>query len=168
MDPLFRSGDSEAGPLSLFEEHILPRGCGLVQVSQIRRRFASGPAGENPTGESIVKRCATWESAAETSLSLFGQEARQDDNPRDVEAVAQVFAKPTRGDLSGQVPVCGRDDMSVCAECFRTPDALELLLLKDAQNLGLGRERQLADFVEKEGATGGTLEVARASGGRLR
>ena len=64
MDPLFRSGDSEAGPLSLFEEHILPRGCGLVQVSQIRRRFASGPAGENPPGESIVKRCATWESAA--------------------------------------------------------------------------------------------------------
>ena len=48
MDPLFRSGDSEAGPLSLFEEHILPRGCGLVQVSQIRRRFASGPAGETP------------------------------------------------------------------------------------------------------------------------
>ena len=93
---------------------------------------------------------------------------RQDDNPRDVEAVEQVFAKPTRGDLSGQVPVRGRDDPSVGAECFGTPDALELSLLKDAQDLGLGRERQLADFIEEEGTTGGTLEVARASGGRLR
>ena len=29
----------------------------LVQVSQIPWRFASGPAGEIPPGESIVKRC---------------------------------------------------------------------------------------------------------------
>ena len=28
-----------------------------VQVSQIPRRIASGPAGEIPPGESIVKRC---------------------------------------------------------------------------------------------------------------
>ena len=33
------------------------RGAHLVQVSQILRWFASGPAGEIPPGESIVKRC---------------------------------------------------------------------------------------------------------------
>ena len=84
---------------------------------------------------------------------------RQDDNPGDVEAVEQVFAKPTRGDFSRQVPVRGRDDASVGAECFGTPDALELALLKDAEDLGLGRERQLCDFIEEEGPTGGTLEA---------
>ena len=84
---------------------------------------------------------------------------RQDDDPGDVEAVEQVFAKPTGGDLSGQVAVGGRDDTSVGAECLGAADALELSLLKDAEDLGLGRERQLADFVEKDGAAGGTLEA---------
>ena len=44
----------------------------LVQVSQILRRFASGPAGEIPPGESIVKRCWRPGSSAEVSLTLFG------------------------------------------------------------------------------------------------
>jgi hypothetical protein len=43
-----------------------------VQVSQILRRFASGPAGEIPPGESIVKRCWRPESSAEVPLILFG------------------------------------------------------------------------------------------------
>ena len=44
----------------------------LVQVSQIPRRFASGPAGEIPPGESIVERCWRPGSPAEVSLTLFG------------------------------------------------------------------------------------------------
>ena len=44
----------------------------LVQVSQIPRRFASGPAGEIPPGESIVKRCWRPGSSAKVSLTLFG------------------------------------------------------------------------------------------------
>ena len=43
-----------------------------VQVSQIPRRFASGPAGEIPPGESIVERCWRPGSPAEVSLTLFG------------------------------------------------------------------------------------------------
>ena len=45
---------------------------GLVQVSQISRGFASGPAGEIPPGESIVKRCWRPGCPAEVSLTLFG------------------------------------------------------------------------------------------------
>ena len=44
----------------------------FVQVSQIPRRFASGPAGEIPPGESIVERCWRPGSPAEVSLTLFG------------------------------------------------------------------------------------------------
>src|SRR5271157_3451699 len=52
----------------------------------------------------------------EPSQDVLGQGAdilgavaqRRDDNPRDVEAVEQVFAKPTCGDFPGQLPVCGR------------------------------------------------------------
>ena len=44
----------------------------FVQVSQIPRRFASGPAGEIPPGESIVERCWRPGSSAEVSLILFG------------------------------------------------------------------------------------------------
>ena len=41
-------------------------------VSQMPRRFASGPAGEIPPGESIVERCWRPGSPAEVSLTLFG------------------------------------------------------------------------------------------------
>jgi len=44
----------------------------FVQVSQIPRRFASGPACEIPPGESIVERCWRPGSPAEVSLTLFG------------------------------------------------------------------------------------------------
>src|SRR5271157_1065611 len=71
MDPLLRSGDSEAGPLSLFEEHILPRGAHLTPWLRLSSSFADSAGGsraarraKTPPGESIVKRCATWESAA--------------------------------------------------------------------------------------------------------
>ncbi len=39
-------------------------------------------------------------------------------------------------------------------------DALELPLLEDAEDLGLGRQGQLADLVEKDGAAGRALEPA--------
>jgi hypothetical protein len=44
----------------------------FVQVSQISRGFASGPAGEIPPGESIVKRCWRPGCPAEVPLTLFG------------------------------------------------------------------------------------------------
>ena len=104
----------------------------------------------------------------EPSQDVLGQERdilgavaeRRDDDPGDVEAVEQVLAEPARGDLPGQVAVGGRDDASVGAEGLGPADALELPLLKDAEDLGLGREGQLADLVEEDGAAGGALEPA--------
>ena len=42
-------------------------------------------------------------------------------------------------------------------------EAAELHLLQDAQQLDLGEEAEVADFVEEERAVGGLLEVAFAS-----
>ena len=39
-------------------------------------------------------------------------------------------------------------------------DALELVLLQDAEDLGLRRQGQLADLVEEDRAPGGALEPA--------
>ncbi len=64
---------------------------------------------------------------------------RRDDDPGDVEAVEQVLAEPAGGDLFGQVAVSGRDDPSIGAENLGPADALEFALLKDAEDLGLGR-----------------------------
>src|SRR5271166_6744070 len=58
--------ESRRYPLGIY------RGRNFVQVSQIPRRFASGPAGEIPPGESIVERCWRPGSPAEVSLTLFG------------------------------------------------------------------------------------------------
>ena len=49
-------------------------------------------------------------------------------------------------------------------------DALDLMVVQDAQQLGLGREGQFPDFVEEDGAMGGELEdsllvLKRANGG---
>ena len=43
-------------------------------------------------------------------------------------------------------------------------DALELALLEDAEELGLGLQGQLADLVEEEGAAVGQLEAADPPG----
>ena len=85
---------------------------------------------------------------------------RRDDDPGDVEAVEQVLAEPAGRDLFGQVAVRGRDDAGIGAESLGPTDALELPLLEDAEDLGLGRRGQLAHLVEEDGAAGRTLEPA--------
>ena len=64
---------------------------------------------------------------------------RRDDDPGDVQAVVQVLAEPAGGHLLGQVAVRGRDHAGIGAERLGPADALELALLEDAEDLGLGR-----------------------------
>ncbi len=54
----------------------------------------------------------------------------------------------------------GRDDPDVGAEDFGAPDALELPLLQDAQQLRLRGEREFGDFVEKDRTAGRPFEPA--------
>ena len=47
-------------------------------------------------------------------------------------------------------------------------DPFELLVLQDAQDLGLGQRRHVADFVQEQRAARGLLELADRAAGRRR
>jgi hypothetical protein len=58
--------------------------------------------------------------------------------------------------------VGGGDDPHVDLDCPAAADALELAFLQNAQQLGLERARDVADFVEEEGAAVRLLEAPLA------
>ena len=79
----------------------------------------------------------------------------------DVEAVEEVLAELVPLDGVLEVEVGGRDDLRVGLDGLRPADALELLVLDDAQELGLDAERGLADLVEEDRPPLRELEPAR-------
>ena len=85
-----------------------------------------------------------------------------------VEPVEQVLAEVMRPDLGLQVAVGGGDDPGVNLDGLVAADALERLLLHEAQKLGLQGRGHVGDFVEEDGtamrrlqASGFVLESAR-------
>ena len=79
-----------------------------------------------------------------------------------VDAVHQVFAEVAGRDHFGQVAVRGADDAHVDGERFVFADAADFAAFQHAQQLGLHRLGQLADFVEKDRAAVGDFEQADA------
>ena len=148
-------------------------GQGVLQLADVAR---PGPLadrreglGEKRSSPQPCRRSSASQDVLGQRRDVLGAVAeRRDDDPGDVEAVEQVLAEPAGGDLLRQVAVGGRDDAGVGAEGLGPADALELALLEDAEDLGLGRQRQLADLVEEDGAAGGCARTGRASGGRRR
>ena len=139
-------------------------GQGVLQLADVAR---PGPLldGQEGLGRERELPQPCLRSSAEDVLGqgrdVLGPVAeRRDHDPGDVQAVVQVLAEPAGGDLLGQVAVGGRDDAGVGAEGLGPADPLELALLEDAEDLGLGRQRQLADLVEEDRPAGGALEPA--------
>ena len=62
--------------------------------------------------------------------------------------------------LGGEVTIGGGDHSGIDANRLRAAHALELLLLQHPQQLHLGLERQLPDFVQENRAAVGQLEAA--------
>ena len=81
-------------------------------------------------------------------------------NRVDVEPVIQVAAELPFGDHLFQVPVRGGNQAGIGSNGFVAADAFELLVLQDAQNLGLHHRRHVADFVEEQRAVVAQLELA--------
>ena len=77
------------------------------------------------------------------------------------QAVVEVGAEATALDLAGEVAVGGGDHPHVDVVRAVGADALDLAALQRAQQLGLQRQRQLADLVEEQRAPVGHLELAR-------
>ena len=79
--------------------------------------------------------------------------AQRRDADRDrVHAVEQVVAERALRDLLLQAGVGRRDDPHVDLDPLPAADALDDLVLQEAQQLDLQRMRQVADFVEEQRA----------------
>ena len=61
-----------------------------------------------------------------------------------------------------QVTVRGGDQTDVAGDGLVAADALELLLLEDAQDFGLRQRTHIPDFIQEQRATVALLELADA------
>ena len=80
------------------------------------------------------------------------------------EAEEEIGAEAPFVDLARQVAVGGGDDAHVDGARRRGAERRDLAALDDAEQLGLQRQRQLADLVEEDGAAVGHLQQALALG----
>ena len=74
--------------------------------------------------------------------------------------VIEVFPELPFPDQLLQILVGGGDDPHIDLDRAMVADPLDLLFLQDPQQLGLGGQGQVADFVEKDAAAAGRLEAA--------
>jgi hypothetical protein len=77
-----------------------------------------------------------------------------------VQAVVEVLPEGLGLHDRLEVLVRRRDDAHVDPDRLRASDALDLALLQDAQDLGLGRQRHVADLVEEDRPAVAELELA--------
>ena len=77
-----------------------------------------------------------------------------------VEAVEQVFAKVSAFNLLVEILVGGGDDTNVHLDRFGGADGLEALFVERTQHFCLSLKAHVGDFVEKQGAAVGLLELA--------
>src|SRR5208283_3108109 len=80
----------------------------------------------------------------------------------DVDAVVEVLAELAFGHELGEILVSGEDEPRAQGNELAGTEAAELHLLQHAKKLDLGKEAEVANFVEKKRAAAGLLEVAFA------
>src|SRR5262245_39536986 len=95
-------------------------------------------------------------------LGAFPERGKRDGE--DAEAIVEVLAERAGADNLEQVAVGGGDDPDIDRDGRAAADALDLALLQDAEELGLGLRGELADLVEEKGAAVGQLEAADPPG----
>ena len=78
----------------------------------------------------------------------------------DAQPIEEILAEPAVGDELVEAAVGRGDDADGDADRLLAADALELAVLQDAKQLGLRRFVQVADFVQKDRAAVGQLELA--------
>jgi hypothetical protein len=89
-------------------------------------------------------------------LAALAQRRQMD--AEDVEPIVQVAPELLERDELPEILVGRRDDADVDVDGVLAADAQELALLEHAQELGLRRDRHLADLVEEDGAAVRELE----------
>ena len=108
----------------------------------------------------VLPRVLGEEVVREQHDVRFAVAQRRDEDGEDVQAVVQVLAELALGHARLEVAVGGHHQPDVDADRFGAAKPLELPLLKDAQELHLAGEGDLADLVEEDGAGIRQLEAA--------
>ena len=81
-----------------------------------------------------------------------------------IDAVIQVLTKTPSRDFGFEVFVGGCDHTHIDWHFTRSANGQDAALLQDPQQLDLHVHRQIADFVQKQGAAMGQLETTKAVG----
>ena len=85
-------------------------------------------------------------------------------NPNHAEAIVEVLAEFALGDTLFEVGVGGREHADIHRLRTVLTDRHDLALLQEPQQFRLHVERQVADFIEEQGAAGGGANQARLVG----
>src|SRR5205807_4164789 len=125
-------------------------------VSQTRARLARNPFHLPVALVAVLLNeiiCQQWNILAPLSKRRHGERD-------DVETIVEVLTKCALTDGFFEVSVGRGNQSDINLERARPTDALELSLLKHAQQFGLQERRHLADFIQKERAAVGHFELA--------
>src|SRR5579863_6101518 len=100
------------------------------------------------------------DEVADEERNVLGALAKRwDVNGKDVEAVEEIAAEGAVSDKFRKVLMGRSDNANVNALGAVAAEALELLLLKDAEELGLKFEMQVTDFVEEDSTVIGEFKA---------
>ena len=113
-------------------------------------------------GRSLALRAVEQEVLGQPRDVFAPRAQRRQLERHDVQAVVEIGAKRAFGAGFRQILVGRGDHAHVDLERAAAADALDLPLLQDAQQLGLHRERHVADLVQEQRAAAGALELAAA------
>src|SRR5205085_12609325 len=129
---------------------------GPVVVSQTRARLARNPFHLPVTLVADLLNeiiCQQWNILASLPERRHGERD-------DVEAIVEVWTECALTDGFFEVSVGRANQSDINLERACAADALELSLLKHAQQFGLQERGHLADFIQKERAAVGHFELA--------
>ena len=127
-----------------------------------QRRLPAGvqaQASQTQTGTVLLQKITGQQQHIMATLAQ-----RRHNQGVDAEPVIEVCAVTSGAYLLGQVAVACGDHPHIDLVLAVRTQALQLPALQRAQQLGLYRKRQLADFVKKQGAAIGLLELAAPVG----
>src|SRR5712664_290237 len=144
------------------DQRALDRVLELPDVTGPRVRHQQLP------GVATQSRLPLAHPLAQAADKLLGEEhhvlaalaQRRQVNRKDAEPVVEILAELTERHGVCEVLVGGDDEPKVSLERRGAADALELVLLENAEKFGLDVRREFADLVEKQRASGGELEAA--------
>jgi hypothetical protein len=118
---------------------------------------AHGGGGRGPVRRLAARGPAKLRQREDVARSLAQGRERE---RGDVQAVEQVLAKPARGHRRVEVDVGRGDEPYVDRDRPPGAEPHHLSLLQDPEQLDLKGQREIADFVEEQGAAVRTLEPA--------